>query len=153
MGWHGVGNCNDNGLRLLSFCSEHSLVITNTLFKMRDMHKSTRMHPRSKAWPLIDYVIVRQRDRRDVRITRTMRGAEANTDHRMLRTILNVQVKPPARLSAPVPRVNLRALKDPAVVEQLSWCLGEHIGDHMRASVPETGDGLQGFGETLLPLC
>ncbi|GFS05836.1 endonuclease-reverse transcriptase [Elysia marginata] len=31
LGQHGVGNCNDNG-RLLGFCAEHQLTVTNTVF-------------------------------------------------------------------------------------------------------------------------
>ena len=63
LGHHGVGSCNDNGLRLLSLCTEYSLSITNTMFQLRDMHKTTWMHPRSRHWHLLDYIIVRQRDR------------------------------------------------------------------------------------------
>ena len=48
------------------------------------------MHPRSKQWLLIDYVLVRQRDIRDVRFTKAMRGAEYWTDHRLIRATLNV---------------------------------------------------------------
>ncbi|KAJ4942915.1 hypothetical protein JOQ06_005427, partial [Pogonophryne albipinna] len=44
-------------------------------------YKTSWMHPRSKHWHLIDYVIVRRSDIRDVHITRAMRGAECWTDH------------------------------------------------------------------------
>ena len=74
IGHHGVGNMNSSGLRLLSLCSELGLAITNTFFQLRDMHKTSWMHPRSKHWHLIDYVIVRRRYLNEVQITRAMCG-------------------------------------------------------------------------------
>ena len=38
---HGIGNCNDNGRLLLKFCSEHQLVITDTLFQQKGRVKVT----------------------------------------------------------------------------------------------------------------
>ena len=38
MGHHGIGPCNDIGLRLLSLCSEYGLSNTNTLFQLKDMY-------------------------------------------------------------------------------------------------------------------
>ena len=92
---HGVGKINDNGFLLLSKCAEHSLCITNTLFRMVDKYKTTWMYPRSKHWHLIDFIIVRQRDIRDVRVTRAMRGAECWTDHRLVRAVLTLHIAPP----------------------------------------------------------
>ncbi len=71
---HGVGEMNHNGLRLLSLCAEHQLVITNTIFHMKNRLKSTWQHPRSKHCHLLDYVIVHQKDRQDVLTTCVMRG-------------------------------------------------------------------------------
>jgi len=39
------------------------------------------MHPRSKHWHLLDYVLVKAVDLQDVQITRVMCGAECWTDH------------------------------------------------------------------------
>ena len=70
LGPHGVGKMNSNGLRLLSLCKEFDLSITNTVFQQQNHHKTSWMHPRSKDWHLIDYIITKKRDLTDFRITR-----------------------------------------------------------------------------------
>ena len=66
LGSQGIGKMNSDGLLLLSKCAEHELCITNTVFRQADKFKTTWMHPRSKQWHLIDYIIVRQTGLRDV---------------------------------------------------------------------------------------
>ena len=60
LGHHGVGRMNSNGLRLLSICKEFDLSITNTFFQQKKCRKTTWMHPRSKDWHFIDYVITKR---------------------------------------------------------------------------------------------
>lgn len=97
LGRHGVGNCNTNGFALLQVCAEFNLSITNTFFRLPNKLKTSWMHPRSKHWHLLDYVIVRRSDIKDVLITRAMRGAEGWTDHRLIRSQMRLHYKPPRR--------------------------------------------------------
>ncbi|XP_051644172.1 craniofacial development protein 2-like [Manacus candei] len=100
LGKHGVRNCNDNGRLLLEFCAEQQLTIT--IFQQKNSLKTTWMHPRSKHWHLIDYVLVRRRDVRDVHHTRVMPSAECQTDHRLVCCKLNFNLKfKPKRGSIP----------------------------------------------------
>ena len=119
IGHHGVSNMNSSGLRLLSLCSELGLAITNTFFQLRDMHKTSWMHPRSNHWHLIDYVIVWRRDLNEVQITRAMRGTECSTDHRLIRSILRLTVKPPARRQKPRHKLNVHAAHNQSIREVL----------------------------------
>ena len=86
IGKHGIGNKISNGLHLLQLCSEFQLVVGNTYFRQKNKYKGTWLHPRSKVWHLIDYIIIRKRDVRDMHSVRVMRGAECWTDHRLVRS-------------------------------------------------------------------
>ena len=85
-----------------------------TLFQMPDKWFYSWQHPRSKRYHLLDYMLVRQSDTRDITSTRIMRGADCSTDHFLVLTICKFHIKPiRRRTKASVPkRVNVRSLVD-----------------------------------------
>ena len=60
IGRHGIGKINNNGLHLLSFCSQNQLVVSNTIFDLKDIYKGSWMHPRSKVYHILDYVFKKE---------------------------------------------------------------------------------------------
>ena len=160
LGKHGVGNCNDNGRLLLEFCSELQFVITNTLFQQKDRLKTTWMHPRSKHWHLLDYVLIRQRDRKDVKLTRVMPSAECHTDHRLVRCKLKLCFRPKSKRKEPTKKkLHLAKLQQPIVEANFQAALKakldkdeepldsstESMWQHLKTSILEASGEVIGY--------
>ncbi|KAK0151713.1 Craniofacial development protein 2 [Merluccius polli] len=118
---HGIGHAKSNGMRLRTLCSKHSLTITNTIFQQKAKYKASWMHPRSKDWHLIDYIIVRHSNIRDVLITRAMRGAECWTDHRMIMAKVHMKRGPNGR------RLDCTRLKNTEARNDFRSCLAGRL--------------------------
>ena len=72
IGPHGFGGCNESGERLLDFRAGNQLIITNTWFQHKLLHKATwfRNGNRSRTGHMIDHVLVNKRFRTSVLDTR-----------------------------------------------------------------------------------
>ena len=150
IGQHGVGKMNENGLRLLSLCSQHSLCITNTMFRMRNKYKTSWMHPRSKQWHLIDYIIVRASQLSEVTITRAMRGAECWTDHRLIVAKMHLKIRPPVRKkSCRNVMLNCSSLKVREIKDQYQMSVERLV--HETAEIDHSSNW-DGFASKLLEL-
>ena len=142
IGSEGVAKCNSNGLLLLRKYEEKELLITNTVFRLPTHRKTTWMHLRSKHWHLIDYVIVRRKDRQDVRVTKTMCGADCWTDHRLVVSRLNLHIQPLRRpQDKKVPKkLNVSKLKQDSKRKAFVNDLCSHLDalEHSSEDVDET---------------
>ena len=92
-GYHGVGELNESGEDLLSFCALNELTIMNTMFEKASIFKHTWQHPGTKHWRCIDYIIMRRADRSLCYDVSVRRSAECWTDHKLLCAKLGLKVK------------------------------------------------------------
>ena len=92
LGKHGIeGDENENGNRLLEFCSNNNLCITNTQFIQKNCRKKTWTSPDKRTENLIDYIITREEWLTSVKKTRVYRSADIDSDHHLV--IAEVKVK------------------------------------------------------------
>uniref|UniRef100_A0A183S716 Endo/exonuclease/phosphatase domain-containing protein n=1 Tax=Schistocephalus solidus TaxID=70667 RepID=A0A183S716_SCHSO len=55
---------------------------------------ATWMHPRSRRWHLLNFVLVRRRDRQDVLVTKVISDADGWTDHRLVISKMKLCMQP-----------------------------------------------------------
>jgi hypothetical protein len=84
IGRHGEDKKTNNGTRLMEYCLLNNLILTNTFYEHKNIHKYTRQgtHPTDKS--IIDYIMVEKHNRDKIRDVRIMRGPEIYSDHYML---------------------------------------------------------------------
>ncbi len=80
MGYSGV---NKNGEQLVDVCAERGLLLANTFFQHRLIHRYTwrRRDERGKQKSLIDYIAVDERIKNDVLDARVVRGMFDGSDY------------------------------------------------------------------------
>jgi len=148
LGQNGLGKCNSNGSLLLRTCATHELIITNTIFRQANRNKTTWMHPRSKHWHLIDYIITKTADRRDVLITKAMCGAECWTDHRLVICKARIHILPRRRPQGKkvIKRLNINKLKINGSASELASELDNKLAD-LQLNTPDIETNWTNFKE------
>ncbi len=108
--------------------------------------------PRYKHWHLLDYAIVRQKDRRDVLLTRAMRGAECSSDHNLIRSKMQLTVRPPVRRQPPSKKLNYSILKDTEIGNVFHRTLEEKLSQHPPIDPDNNATNLDAEWLTIKPL-
>ena len=93
IGRQGEETLNRNGLRLLGLCPTNTLVILNTFFQHKAIHKFTWESRGRSLRSIIDYFIVGRELRPGVEDVRVIRGAEVGSDHYLVLLKVRLQVK------------------------------------------------------------
>ena len=93
LGPHGIGdeNENENGERLLNFCKENDLCVTNSQFIQKHSRKVTWVSPDGTTKNMIDFIITREEWLTSITRTRAYTTPDVNSDHHLL--IAEIRIK------------------------------------------------------------
>ena len=83
-GPYGIGVTNQRGELLLDWMEENSLVAVNTCFRHRMKERYTWTSPNGQYKNMIDFIIIRKRDRSEIQNSRSLVSADCDTDHQMV---------------------------------------------------------------------
>ena len=75
---------NENGQRLLEFCSRFHLCVANSFFDTKPQHKVSWQHPRSKNWHQLDLVLTQRTNLNSVKMVSSYHSADCDTDHSLV---------------------------------------------------------------------
>ena len=92
LGKHAEGYLNDNGIRLLSFCQAHNLVVGSSLFPHKRIHKLTWNSPDGRTINQIDHTVVNRKWRNSLNDVRVHRGADVGSDHNLAITTVQLSL-------------------------------------------------------------
>ncbi|KAI5751342.1 hypothetical protein M8J77_006574 [Diaphorina citri] len=115
-GAFGLGDRNERGDRLVEFCQDEEMVITNTTFKLCKRRLYTWRAPGDGIngniiRNQIDYILMRKRFRNSVKSVKTYPGADISSDHNPLIAIIKVKLKKVPRKTQKK-QMDLSKLKD-----------------------------------------
>ena len=97
----GLGIQNEAGQRLIEFCQENALVISNTLFQQHKKRLYTWTSPDSQHRNHIDYILCSQRWRSSIRSRKTRPGADCSSDHELLIAKFRLKLKKVGKTARP----------------------------------------------------
>ena len=60
LGIHGLEERNEAGEEFLEFCASNQLTIMNTWFRKKEIYLGTWMHPATKKYHMIDFIVMRE---------------------------------------------------------------------------------------------
>ncbi|VDO61704.1 unnamed protein product [Schistosoma margrebowiei] len=93
MGRHELGERNENGERFANLCAFNKLVIGDTIFPHKRIHKTTWTSPDHTTQNQIDHICINKTFRRTIEDVRTKRGADIASDHHLLVTKMKLKLK------------------------------------------------------------
>lgn len=137
VGTNGETTLNNNGRKLIDFCTFNNLKIMNTFFKYKEIYKFTWEARGHKS--IIDYFITNMKTSKVIQDIRVYRSNEIDSDHYLLCAKVNF---PPRWLNksnkkAPLKQeefLKVRLLND----ESIRWLYTERVKHHLNKTKNET---------------
>ncbi|KAL9983220.1 hypothetical protein ACROYT_G005359 [Oculina patagonica] len=93
MGCHGLGCMSENGERFTDFCAFNDLVIGESIFPHRAIHKATWISPDGRMANQIDHITIARKWKPSLLDMRVKRGADIASDHHLLLGTFKVKLR------------------------------------------------------------
>src|SRR5436190_16121652 len=134
VGSHGLGARNDRGERLVEFCVNNKLIIANTFFKNPKRRIYTWKQPGDIHRYQIDYIMVKERFRNQVKDCKTLPGADIDSDHNLIVMKCELKLKNVTK-KAKSKKLALERLKEVDVREKYQKATEELIGEISKTKI------------------
>ena len=135
LGSHAEGELNDNGLRLLTFCQVHNLVVGSSLFPHKRIHKLTWNSPDGRTVNQIDHTLINCKWRNSLKDVRVFRGADS--DHNLASTSIRLSLSA-CRQQRKQARFDSEKLLNRDTLKSFDTTIGGSF--HVLADLDETAD-------------
>lgn len=130
IGDFGLGIRNERGDRLIEFCQEHDMAITNTFYKLHERRLYTWKSPADKDNKIrrnqIDYVLIKKRYRNTIKSAKTYPGTDIGSDHNPVIVKMEIRLKKQAAIDNKK-QLPVSHLKNPMVKQQLTEKINEEL--------------------------
>ena len=93
VGPYGLGEISERGEKLVEWCKQHELVVTNTWFANHPRRRWTWTSPGDRVRNQIDYILVQQRFRNSIQYSEAMTSAYCNSDHNPVLCRMQIKLK------------------------------------------------------------
>ena len=139
------------GKRLIEFCQENAVVITNTLFQQHKRRLYTWTSPDGQHQNQTDYILCSQRRRSSTRSTKTRLGADCGSDHELLKAKFTLKLKKVRKTTRPF-RYDLNQIPYDYTVEVRNRFKGLDLIDRVPDELwTEVRDIVQETGIKIIP--
>ena len=110
VGSYGLGETNERGDALITFCEQHKFSVVNTFLKNSKRHLYTWKSPGDVTRNQIDYILIKDRFKNSIRRCKTYPGADIGSDHNPVIANTRIKLKIP-RKSKQNPKADITALR------------------------------------------
>ncbi|XP_072047001.1 craniofacial development protein 2-like [Amphiura filiformis] len=94
LGKFGYGESNERGERLLNFCAQNELCISNTCFKQKkESREWTWESPDGKTKNKIDFILIKQRWKSSISMARSFPSVDTGSDHQLVLANFKLRLK------------------------------------------------------------
>ena len=119
VGSYGLGETNERGDALITFCEQHKFSVVNTFLKNPKRHLYTWKSPGDVTRNQIDYILIKDRFKNSIRRCKTYPGADIGSDLNPDIANMRIKLKIP-RKSKQNPKADITALRKAAIRDEFA---------------------------------